>query len=238
MVAVRGASWVLAPSLVMLFEQINRAYPGRDRQSDGSIGDLAHRQRKSDHNPDAEGIVRALDIDEDVTKTGSREPARGIVEAIRASRDNRLKYLIYEGQLFSSYSNSQRKAWEWGPYTGANPHDRHFHLSILPTETAAMDTRPWQIFDQGDEMLTRDTTAEPLPELEPFHRQMVDARVMTEATQPNGVAFNDEVANFLVRYTQRVLIPTVRDEIRKALADVAGPSVDDVIAAIAKRLGG
>lgn len=87
-------------------------------------------------------------------------------------------------------------------------------------------------------MLTRDTTAEPLPELEPFHRQMVDARVMTEATQPNGVAFNDEVANFLVRYTQRVLIPTVRDEIRKALADVAGPSVDDVIAAIAKRLGG
>jgi hypothetical protein len=48
---------------IQLREQVDDAFPDRDRTSDGWIGDKRHSARKSDHNPTAEGIVRALDID-------------------------------------------------------------------------------------------------------------------------------------------------------------------------------
>ena len=45
-----------------LREQIDDAYPDRSRVSDGWLGDARHSARTSDHNPDAEGWVRAIDI--------------------------------------------------------------------------------------------------------------------------------------------------------------------------------
>jgi len=46
-----------------LREQIDDAFPDRDRTSpEGWLGDQRHAARKSDHNPTAEGIVRAIDI--------------------------------------------------------------------------------------------------------------------------------------------------------------------------------
>lgn len=163
MVATRGKGWVLAPSLIVLHEQLNLAYPKRDRTSDGSIGDLAHQARRSDHNPDSGGVVRALDTDEDLFATTSREPSRAVVESIRSSRDDRVKYMIYEGEIVSSYASSGGSttgagaAWEWRSYSGPNAHAHHWHLSILSTMTAANDTRPWAIAgaqprDQGDDM--------------------------------------------------------------------------------------
>ena len=54
---MKQMSWKLAPSLSHLFDQLNQTAPGRSRVSDGSVGDLAHQERKSDHNPDAGGLV-------------------------------------------------------------------------------------------------------------------------------------------------------------------------------------
>jgi len=52
----------LAPSLVNLRREIDLRWPDRMKTSDGWIGDPAHAQRSSDHNPDARGIVHALDV--------------------------------------------------------------------------------------------------------------------------------------------------------------------------------
>jgi len=52
----------LAPSLKQLRTEVDVAWPMRSKRSDGWIGDAAHLARTSDHNPDADGIVHALDI--------------------------------------------------------------------------------------------------------------------------------------------------------------------------------
>ncbi len=45
-----------------LRDQVNDTFVDRSRKADGWIGDKRHSARKSDHNPTAEGIVRAIDI--------------------------------------------------------------------------------------------------------------------------------------------------------------------------------
>ena len=59
-----GRGWRLAPSLIALEDEVNRIWPRRSQASDGSIGDSAHRHRKSDHNP-AGGWVTAIDLTND-----------------------------------------------------------------------------------------------------------------------------------------------------------------------------
>jgi len=49
---------------VKLRDQVNRRWPRRDKASDGWIGDRAHSERISDHNPNKAGVVHAIDIDE------------------------------------------------------------------------------------------------------------------------------------------------------------------------------
>jgi len=59
----------LSKSAIQLREQIDDAFPDRDRKSDGWIGDARHAASKSDHNPDPKtGVVRALDIDSNLDK--------------------------------------------------------------------------------------------------------------------------------------------------------------------------
>lgn len=109
-----------------LREQIDDLYMERSRKSDGWIGDTRHSARKSDHNPDKNGIVRALDITSDL---GTHpEEAHALVEKIRkcAKRgDKRIKYLIFDGRISSPILN-----WKWRKYKGVNPHRHHFHVSF------------------------------------------------------------------------------------------------------------
>lgn len=138
-------SWRLAPSLVVCRGEINARFPGRDLASDGSIGDAAHSSRTSDHNPDEFGIVRAIDVDEDLdgNTVDSGKDAWVIAETLRQSRDPRIKYVIYESMMFSSYDHAEGSAWTWRPYRGVNLHKKHVHISILPSMEAANDTRYW-----------------------------------------------------------------------------------------------
>ncbi len=49
----------LSKAAIQLREQFDDSFPDRDRTSDGWIGDTRHAARKSDHNPDEQGWVRA-----------------------------------------------------------------------------------------------------------------------------------------------------------------------------------
>lgn len=130
--------WRAAKSLEVLRYQINSAFPGRNEASDGLIGDTAHAATKSEHNPDANGVVRALDI--------THDPAHGvdcgkIIKAIVASRDRRVLYVIWEAQICSSVV----RPWVWRPYTGSNPHTKHFHMSVVDDPARYDNEAPWAI---------------------------------------------------------------------------------------------
>ena len=110
---------------VQLREQIDDAFPNRDRRSDGWIGDPRHAARKSDHNPTSEGIVRAIDIDADL-KSHAAEPF-DFADQLRllARFDKRISYIIFNGKIASYKRN-----YKWRKYTGINPHKTHIHISF------------------------------------------------------------------------------------------------------------
>lgn len=128
------SGYYLAPSLAVLREEINRRWPGRDRTSDGWIGDTAHQAGPSDHNPNSRGSVNAIDVDDDGV------PFAEVFAAIR--RHPSARYVIYERTLYH-----RLRGWRPEPYSGSNPHDKHFHLSIDQTVAAEQDTRPWGLLE-------------------------------------------------------------------------------------------
>jgi hypothetical protein len=120
-------NWKLSKSAVQLREQIDDNYPERSRKSDGTIGDARHSARKSDHNPDKNGWVRAIDITADLGV--SIDETSDLVEQIRKyakrAKNKRINYIIYNGRIASPILN-----WKWRKYRGSNPHKAHFHCSF------------------------------------------------------------------------------------------------------------
>ena len=121
----------LSRSAIQLREQIDDAFPDRDRASDGWLGDARHSTRKSDHNPDADGWVRAIDIDRDLHGKGRKPDLMpDLADQIRLagkSGDKRISYIIFDGKIASA-----KKAWRWRPYDGINKHNHHAHISFTP----------------------------------------------------------------------------------------------------------
>jgi hypothetical protein len=107
--------------------QVDDSFPDRDRTSDGWIGDTRHQARPSDHNPDAEGIVRAIDIDRDLSGKAKPDLMPDLADQIRlcAKSDKRISYIIFNGRIASS-----KKSWAWRPYDGINKHNHHCHVSF------------------------------------------------------------------------------------------------------------
>jgi len=108
--------------------QVDDSYPDRDRTSDGWIGDTRHQARPSDHNPDAMGIVRAIDVDRDLSGKAKPDLMPDLADQIRLcarAGDKRISYVIFDGRIASF-----KKAWAWRPYDGANKHNHHCHISF------------------------------------------------------------------------------------------------------------
>jgi murein L,D-transpeptidase YcbB/YkuD len=133
-------SYRLAKSLERLRAQINAQNPNRDKSSDGWIGDTSHQKRgsKSDHNPNAHGVVTAIDVDENLT--GPMSNANELVKALQASRDPRIKYIIYEGRI-----TVPGDVTRWKAYHGPSPHDHHFHISVASDPKLYDDASDWHI---------------------------------------------------------------------------------------------
>ena len=122
----------LSKAAIQLREQFDDSYAGRDRSSDGWIGDTRHAARPSDHNPDAEGWVRAIDIDRDLSGKAKPDLMPDLVDQIRllckSGFEKRISYIIFDGFIYSAkFRFIKRK------YTGANKHTKHAHFSFKKT---------------------------------------------------------------------------------------------------------
>ena len=107
--------------------QVDDSFGDRDRTSDGWVGDLRHQSRPSDHNPDAKGIVRAIDIDRDLAGKAKPDLMPDLADQIRlcAKSDKRISYIIFNGKIASA-----KQSWKWRTYDGINKHNHHCHISF------------------------------------------------------------------------------------------------------------
>ena len=107
--------------------QVDNSYLSRDKSSDGWLGDYRHSTRASDHNPDKQGIVRAIDIDRDLSGKAKPDLMPDLADQIRlcAKSDKRISYIIFNGKIASP-----RMGWRWRKYSGINPHTQHCHVSF------------------------------------------------------------------------------------------------------------
>jgi hypothetical protein len=143
-------AWRIARSLLAFHAQLRTTYsraapPATDVKSWGTIGDTSHAST-SDHSPHnfpgwGNDIVTAADW--------PHAPALGldagvVAEALRGSRDARIKYVIFNRRMFSSYYSGTTPGWTWRPYTGSDPHDTHGHLSVVG-DVRADSEQPWQV---------------------------------------------------------------------------------------------
>lgn len=132
------ASPRIAKSLAVLRSQVDAMAPARAKDNDGWLGDTRHQATKSEHNPDANGVVRALDITNDPAHGVN---SRALAQRLLDSRDPRILYMISNGEIQSS----KVSPWVWRPYHGVNDHSHHFHLSVVDDPVLYDSERPWAI---------------------------------------------------------------------------------------------
>lgn len=157
------STWILVPCLEALRAEVNRLAPGRDKTSDGTIGDTAHQGRTSDHNDDeignvpirdadAEHEVHALDLDVNLNEPGltMEDVVQHIVGRCRSGAEKRLRYVIYNRRIWEA-SNG----WKQRVYTGDSPHTEHAHFSASYETSREADTSSWHLDELGDDMLVK-----------------------------------------------------------------------------------
>lgn len=141
-------AWKEASGLKTLKAQFDAAFPGRDRASDGAIGDAAHSARSSDHNPNSRGYVCARDFDEDVKPKSKAESERLMrrfgnelaeYAASGLPGSDRVKYVVYEDRVASG---TYRSSW-WKFRGSGYGHTHHLHLSV--TQAAEKDGQRWPL---------------------------------------------------------------------------------------------
>ena len=144
--AAVSQAWRTAKSLLVLLTQVNTHAPQRSRTFDGTVGDAAHAARTSDHNPwvrDGDiGVVTACDVTHDPEHGCD---AAALAESIRASRDERVKYIIWNHRIANASPMEGQAAWAWRTYRGANAHERHIHVSVRPDKAHYDSAVDWAL---------------------------------------------------------------------------------------------
>lgn len=152
-------AWRVFNSLLVLRGQVDLLAPDRATGADGTICDTNH-PTTSDHCPhDVPGVgpemVSALDLTQD--PAGGFDSYR-FAEVLRIHRDARIKYVISNHRMFSSYATSSYPAWTWRPYSGTDPHTNHVHISVLDAPISDTKT-PWNLegFTVADSLIVYNT---------------------------------------------------------------------------------
>ena len=224
------AAWILVPCLATLRAEFNTLNPNRDKASDGSIGDLAHQDSPSDHNPDETGETPYEDDDStnevhavDIDKTGPWLPIRPFdvsVEIIRKRHqtgdDNRLQNIIWNGRIAS-----RTWGWQWRKYTGPNQHTQHAHFSARYSAAQERDTRPWGIVPDWSDMATEAQIRDLLrAELARFKAEW-QAQQQPPAPGDNNV-WDDGFGRGEYRMTAGQILVETRDNVR-AIREAVAP---------------
>ena len=149
------ADWILIPCLRALFMEFDRIAPSRDHASDGSIGDTAHQDEVSDHNPDETGKVpihdadhinevHAIDVDNTLRESDltMEKVVQFLLGRCRSGAEKRLRYMIYNRRIWSASSG-----WVQKTYTGASPHTEHAHFSASYETKLEASTASWHLED-------------------------------------------------------------------------------------------
>jgi hypothetical protein len=159
------SNWVLTKGMAHLRTSFNIWSPGRDKTSDGTIGDAAHiAEAASSHNPDDtsgshaewndhDGIaeVRADDIDVNFRNGVS---AQAVVNHIIAlpGVSKVLRYVIYNRKIYEADNG-----WKPRAYTGASAHTEHIHFTGAFTEAADNNsTFNYRLDELGDDVTPQD----------------------------------------------------------------------------------
>ena len=136
-------AWRAANSLLRLQDAVNAKYTkSRNKSLDAFIGDQAHANRKSDHNPNSAGVVCAYDI--------THDPAHGadmhaMADYMRAHMDKRVGYIISNKRI----ANPDIQGGAWRAYNGASPHSAHIHVSVKQNKALYDNEDPWDIGQDG-----------------------------------------------------------------------------------------
>lgn len=161
------ASWILIPCLEQLFAEFDRIAPRRDKASDGRVGDTAHQQESSDHNPDETGNVpihdadkvnevHAIDVDNNLNESDltMEKVVQFLLGRCRSGVEKRLRYIIYNRRIWSASSG-----WVQKTYSGASAHTEHAHFSASYETAREADTSSWHLADLlEDDMQDADWT--------------------------------------------------------------------------------
>jgi hypothetical protein len=149
------SDWILVPCLAQLRNEFNQIASGRDKTTDGSVGDAAHAGTSSDHNPDETGHVpirdadkvnevHAIDVDKDLREADltMEQVVQHLLWRCRTDQERRLRYIIYNRRIWSASDG-------WAPrnYSGSNPHTAHAHFSASYDTAREADTSSWHLED-------------------------------------------------------------------------------------------
>jgi hypothetical protein len=144
-------AWTVVPCLDELRDQLNYSFPNRDKTSDGSIGDYAHSQGSSSHNPDdtshdnaewdgdsdTKQEVRARDFDKDLghPDVSMEDVVQHLVKYCRSGTFWWIRYIIYNGRIWSSTYDFATRT-----YTGSNNHAHHAHVNSQFNQSSDNET--------------------------------------------------------------------------------------------------
>lgn len=226
-----------AHALATLLRQVDAHWPDRPTASDGWIGDTKHQSRRSDHNPNAAGVVRAIDITGDV--------GHDVVERIRLARDKRVTYIISRRRICSSYDHRDGAPWTWRPYSGSNPHDKHAHVSVSRDPDLYDDASPWALALGEVAVATAGIAAataveppgegdtEEVAELLDFVRRLRDG---LESLQPPSNAGALALAAEHLRDIRGEGRPVTVTDVRRIVTDELASEVDRIVDLVIERV--
>lgn len=119
-------TWRPAASITTLLNEINAAYPGRSKATDGIIS--GYPGSRSSHQVNSAGVVCAIDITtgqgSSITMAQGEELANHIRRHMQTGVRGFHAYVIFNRRIAH-----HDVGWEWAPYSGADAHTSHIHVS-------------------------------------------------------------------------------------------------------------